>query len=164
MKGQAVISRDLHRFARMNLPKELEAAIRGGVDVNAKDQFGSTALHYAIVEKHVGIVSLLLANGADPAAQDGDGKTPLHYAIEYNLPSVAEDLLEHDQTIVSIADKFGNEPLWSAAFNSRGNYDLVNLLLRYGADPRHRNHSNLTPLDIPKRKRDDALLRLLQSR
>ncbi|HEY7426960.1 MAG TPA: hypothetical protein VH682_22180, partial [Gemmataceae bacterium] len=34
----------------------------------------------------------------------------------------------------------------------------------YGADPHHRNNANLTPLDIPKRKRDDALLRFLESK
>ena len=65
--------------------------------------------------------------------------------------------------VVAIADRYGNEPLWTAAFNAKGNYELVSLLLRHGANPTHRNNAGLSPLDIPKRKRDDALLCILES-
>ena len=34
----------------------------------------------------------------------------------------------------------------------QGNYELVTLLLRYGANPDHRNNVNLTPVDIAIRK------------
>jgi ankyrin repeat protein len=108
------------------------------------------------------VVALLLAYNADVSAKDKDGKTALHYAIEYALPDVAEELLKKNPNITAIADKFGNEPLWTAVFNAKGNYDLVSLLLRYGANPHHRNSTNLTPLDISKRKGDVTLLRILE--
>jgi ankyrin repeat protein len=148
----------------MNLVDDLQTAIMSGVDINEKDRFGATPLHYAIAEKSLEAISLLLKHGADVTAQDGDGKTPLHYAVEHNLPMVAEELLKKNPAVISIADRFGNEPLWTAAFNAKGTYEFVALLLRYGADPQHRNNANLTPLDIPKRKRDDGLLRVLESK
>jgi len=155
---------DLHRCARMNLIDEARTAIENGFDLSEKDKFGATALHYAVAENNVDMVALLLEHDADVIVQDGDGKTALHYAIEYKLPGVAEMMLEKNPKVVGIADKFGNEPLWTAAFNAGGNYELVRLLLRYGADPDHRNNVNLSPRDIPKRKRDDMLLQLLESK
>jgi len=154
---------DMHEDARMNRVDDLQTAIMGGADVNEKDCFGATPLHCAVAEKQLEAISLLLRNGADVTAQDRDGKTPLHYAVEYNLPAVAEDMLKINRAAISIADKHGNEPLWTAAFNAKTNYEFVTLLLRYGADPGHRNNVNLTPLDIPKRKGDETLLRILES-
>jgi ankyrin repeat protein len=148
----------------MNLVGELRIAISQGVDLNEKDEFGTIALHCAVAEKNMNVVALLLEHGAEVSAQDQDGKTALHYAIEYKLPGVAQALLEKNPKLIDIADRFGNEPLWTAAFNANGNYDLVRLLLGYGANPHHRNKSNLSPSDIPKRKRDDVLLRILESK
>jgi len=157
-----VKSVDIHKYARMNLLEELRKAISTGVDLNQKDRFGATALHDAISQKRIDVVLLLINHDADITSQDSDGKTSLHYAIEYNLPQVAEALLKKDRRVISISDKFGNQPLWTAV--AKGRYEFVTLLMRYGADPEHRNNVNLAPVDIPKRKKDDSLLRILESR
>jgi ankyrin repeat protein len=102
--------------------------------------------------------------GADITSQGKDGSTALHSAIEHKLPKVLEALVKKCPEAVSIADKHGNQPLWTAAFNARGDYEMVEMLLECGADPEHLNKVSLTPLDIPKRKGEPALLQLLESK
>ena len=154
---------DIHRFARRGNLDAIREAVQAGTNIDTKDEFGSTALQNAIAQKQLAAVDLLLALGADVAVQDRDGSTALHWAIEHDLPKVLESLLQKCPEAVSISDKHGNEPLWTAAFRARGQYEIVSLLLKYGANTQHRNNVNLTPLDIPKRKGEAALLQLLES-
>lgn len=155
---------DQHACARFNRLEELRRLITNGVNLDKKDEFGAAALHYAIAYKNFDVIALLLEHGADVTVQDSDGSTALHYACEHKLPHVAEELLKKNPGLVAIADKHGNQPLWTAAFNPKGDYELVLLVLRYGADPEHRNNVNLTPIDSAKRSGDDALLQILESK
>jgi ankyrin repeat protein len=153
---------DLHACARLNRLEELRRLIANGVNLNEKDEFGATALQYAISYKNLEVVGLLLEHSADVDVQDSDGSTALHIAIEGKLPTVAEKLLKRNPGVLTIADKHGNEPLWTAAFNPKGNYELVLLLLRYGANPEHRNNANLSPVDMARRRNDHTLVRILE--
>ena len=159
-----MIQIDLRKLAIQNRVEELRAAITEGADPNERDSLGSTALLAAIAYKSLDVIPVLLENGADVTAQDKDGSTSLHYAIEHKLPKVLQALLRKCPDAVLIADKHGNQPLWTAAFNARGDYEMVTMLLECGADPEHVNRVSLTPLDIPKRKGEPALLKLLESK
>jgi ankyrin repeat protein len=155
---------DLHSCAKYNRLDQLRALISKSVYLDEKSEFGSTALQYAIAYKNLDAIALLLEHGADVAVQNKDGSTALHHACEHKLPRVAEELLKRNPGLVAIADKYGNQPLWTAAFNPKGDYELVRLLLRYGADPEHRNKVNMAPIDMAKRRVDDALVRILESK
>ena len=57
--------------------------IEHGVDVTARDESHSTALHLASSFGRLEIVRLLLEHGADVTAQDVSGRTPLHLASSW---------------------------------------------------------------------------------
>ena len=57
----------------------VKALLAAGADVNARDDGGWTALHYA-GRADVRAAELLLAAGADATATAADGTTPLHLA------------------------------------------------------------------------------------
>ena len=56
-----------------------------GVDVNAKDSDGWTALMYAAQQGHVEIVNLLLKKGADISLKNNDGNTADELAYDHKF-------------------------------------------------------------------------------
>ncbi len=70
-------------------PKVVQLLINLGVNVNSKDHYGFTPLHYAARKKSpiadpslsTECVKLLIAAGADVNAKDRDGVTPMHRSV-----------------------------------------------------------------------------------
>lgn len=103
----------------------LDAAVNGdvagvndqlaaGVDIQASDADGMTALHKACLENYLPIVSALVSKGADINVQDNDWWTPLHAAASGGNWRICNMLFSH-----------GADPL---AVNAEGDlpFDLVN--------------------------------------
>lgn len=76
---------------------------RARVDVSAGTG-KETPLHFAVREKHEGVVSLLLEHGADPCLEDIDGLTPIHYTLERSW-AIFDILSRHEK-----ANKFMSNP------------------------------------------------------
>ena len=75
------------------IPLELmDWLIAQGADVNARDEYECTPLHYHAQVNNIKKVALLLERGADIEAQDKYKNTPLHFA-EYNAEA-AQLLIE----------------------------------------------------------------------
>jgi uncharacterized protein len=157
------MNNSIHRLARTNESDALELAIKNGSNIDEKDEFDTTALHYSISESNPDVTRLLLDLGADVKAQDNQGSTPLHYAVEYGVIDIVELILAKDSSTVAISDKHGNQPLWTAVFNARGTYKIVQLLLRNGADPTHKNNVEKSPLELAKQMNEVALTVMLET-
>ena len=72
-------------------PEMLKRIITLGVDVNAKDYYGNTPLHYAARQKSPELIEMLLNADAEIDSLNKDGLTPLHLMLlkkPHNLKAI----------------------------------------------------------------------------
>ncbi len=63
-----------------------EALIKGGARLNSQTRkSGSTALHFAVDNNHIGVVNLLIGAGADIGINDKEGRTAVDYADDNRI-------------------------------------------------------------------------------
>lgn len=77
--GQTLLMIHLRQFVGVQ-DKCIEAMLKVGVDVNAQDNAGSTALHQGIAHGHYTQCETLLRSGADPSIRDTKGLTAVDFA------------------------------------------------------------------------------------
>jgi tankyrase len=113
---------------------EIEAALKAGADLHYADKNGVTALHHAVRFRSPAAVLVLLEHGAAVnQACKRSGSTPLHRAVtSTGAPSTAG---KDDQA-----------------------REIIEMLLRFGADPSIKNKNGKTPADYV---RDEELRKLL---
>ena len=124
----------------------VELLLANGVDVNAVNRHGDTALHKAAGNGHAEVVALLVEHGAKVNVADHDdryGYTPLHQAAFTGAVGICELLLSHGADVEALTN-LGETALHSAARS--GNLELVEVLLRHRADVSARNPSGATAL------------------
>ena len=133
-----------------------------------------SALATAVLMEKVESVELLLKYGANPNSLDKKGKTPLFYVgeeqpIEHDSAEkrkqIAQMLLVYNADI-NICDIIKNQALFYVVFHVRGkdeNLPLVELLLKYGANPNHKNVAGNSPLDFAKKVNNKKLIDILES-
>lgn len=120
-----------------------------GADINAKDQDGWTALHYAVLYENINNVKLLIQKGAEVNVATNDGEYPLHIATRNATREsyeIANLLMEYNavRSGINEQDKKGNTPLMLAI--RKEDRSLVKSLLNNGADPNIPNADTETPL------------------
>jgi hypothetical protein len=76
----------------MELTKGLLAQ---GVAIDARSDYGRTALHVAVIQGQIQLIEYLISNGADVNATDQYGKTPLDLALEDKRHDAAQILIAH---------------------------------------------------------------------
>ena len=100
-------------------------------DVNAKDETGLTALHYAVEKGYSRFLNTLLRRKVDVNATDAAGSTALFWAAKRGSYSITERLLKEKSIDVNVRGVGGNTPLKEAA--TQGNNSIVDLLLEQEA-------------------------------
>lgn len=129
--------------ARDGSVKATELLLNAGAKVYPGNVFGETALMLATYAGHEPVVDMLLANGADVAANPG-AWTPLHYAAFAGHIHLANKFIVLG-SIVDVKTQNQLTPLMVSAMN--GHLDIVQTLLKNGADPTLRDANNLSAYD-----------------
>ena len=144
------LTRPLHIAAAVENIELVELLLKHGANVDIRDFNGNTALHHVLYlyelrniqehdancEVHVAssnaksALDILLEKEADVNIANLSGETPLYRAASRELPDVVRKMLE----------KYGGNPntgnsLPLVASCLAGNEELVEMLLKHGADP-----------------------------
>ncbi len=144
------IFNNLGKVTLLPTKNKLEDLIKRGANINATNKQGNSLLQLSVIEDYNEGVKILLAHGANPnqLVTDINGyKQPLIiYALYYTAqgyPHVIESLLQAGAN-PNAKDNIGFPALHVAIM--RGNTQLIQLLLEYGADIESRNTNDHTPL------------------
>jgi ankyrin repeat protein len=140
----------LHKAAQQGQLVVTRFLIDNNADLDSRDGFGRTALHWAALNGHKSMAELLLAKGADPNASisasagvGSAGQTPLHFAAQNGYRNVCEALLA-GKADLNAKDSYEQTPLHLAA--DRGFSSVAELLLTRGANANSGIPSGTTPL------------------
>ena len=109
--------------------------------LNARDNGGKAALHWAAFYGQWKVVELLLAEKADVNLLDEAGFTPLHWAAMFDKSDVVSVLLTNKADLTMRVPKFGWTPLRLAVIH--GHLATAKALLNGGADPNVRDDVNI---------------------
>lgn len=90
---QQDLNKELLEAAYEGSKYAVSLALDKGADIDAKDNTGYTALHYAAEQNYNVIVKELLERGADINVKNNDGWTPLYLAAHTGSTEVVDDLL-----------------------------------------------------------------------
>jgi ankyrin repeat protein len=122
---------DLVQASKADDVDKIEQLLRQGVDVNAWDANGCTALGSAASRGHSQIVQLLISRGADLNKPATEGTSPLAVASTAGYGAIV-DLLLGLGACPNSRSKAGVTPLTAASGN--GHLGIVRSLLDHGAE------------------------------
>ncbi len=117
--------------------------IDAGVDINAQNEAGKTALMDASVNGHTSLVEFLLQSGADINITDKNEKTALDYAIENGQLSVTRLLLDNKQPSQENLNSY-----LMAAVQQTSSLNVVNEIIKRGADVNTTDKNLNSPLSM----------------
>jgi len=123
--------------------ERIELFIKAGMNVNAKNNNGDTALMRASADDNFEVVKLLIEKGADVNAKDNDGYTVLMVASSKADLAVATLLIKKGAD-VNASNNAAETALMLASLN--GNFDMAQLLIEKGADVNAKSNNGKTAL------------------
>ncbi len=121
----------------------VQTLVKSGVNINAQDVRGRTALLVAVEEHHVESAKALLGAGADVNIQDRKQDTPLLLAGAEGTVDIMKLMLKARPDFTRY-NRFGGTSLVPAA--ERGHVEMVKLLVNTKVDIDHVNHLGWTAL------------------
>lgn len=136
----------------LNQEETADRLIKAGAKVNAADEYGETPLTLACGIGNGTLIEKLLAAGADANAARWNGETALMIASRTGTAAGVKLLLAHGAKVDAVDSRKGqNALMWAAA---EGHSDIVDLLIKSGADVKLTSVAGFTPLIFAAQKGD----------
>lgn len=143
--------------------KDIRAAVKAGAKLNkVRRSDAYTPLNIAIEKEDLKVVRELLKLGAPP---NGGIVDNLEFAIESENVELLKLLLKHDADPNQKMESGGSLRDYTVALvracNGK-NVEIVKALLRAGADPNLPDSHGIKPLDVARKKRRAAIVKILE--
>ncbi len=129
--------------------------------IDAKDEEGYTALHWACMRAHWDIAKYLIEKGADLNVVGGDGGTQINWAVHHDNVDIIQTLIDKGAKL-NIRNQWGMTELHTAIW--RGNIHVVEYLLDHGSDPNIKTNEGWTAMHYAYRSGHDDVIALLKKR
>lgn len=161
----------IHKALTESSPARVQILLDRGADIESRNDRGATPLITASGRGNLPLVVLLLEQGARIDAADRDGNTALHEASFQSHPSCVDALLAANAPTTA-HNAFGFSPLhqavrrfWETGGESRTDRltrqaQVINELLRHGADPDNRDDAGRTPAALAAENNNGSLRQL----
>ena len=135
-------------------PELASLLIDAGVDVNAKDLDGDTALHEAFRRNHVEVVRILIQAGARVDERCNCGRTPIFKASARGCADGVRLLLEAGANL-----KLSNDAGWTPlhAATAFAHPDVVSLLIGANAEINAVDGDGNTPLHFAMDRKEEVI-------
>jgi ankyrin repeat protein len=121
--------------------------LEGGVPPHGFDPFNHTfsPLHHAARRNQQEVARLLIKHGADVNCRDDFGNSPLYEAVRHGHHQMVR-LLVNNGANINQGDKHGETVLHYAAAPAEEDLEMLELLLKLGANPNATANGGSTPL------------------
>lgn len=131
----------------VNDAKLLDKLIESGINVEAKNKAGQTALFQLVRFPRVKIGKMLIEKGANVKVLDNEKNTLLHFVYDGELAEIIID----KGVDVNSKNKIGDTPLHvlvraNLTFSAEGKHKTYEVFLKKGADINRKNNKGMTPL------------------
>ena len=140
----------LHLAVELENDNITKLLLDNGADINSEDRIGWTPIFNASWNPNISNLKTLLKYNADINHKSTSKWTPLHVACNStnNLYNNVELLIKHGANI-NICDLSGLTPLYLACM--RKEEDVINILIKHGADPNLKTNSKMTSYEFCKK-------------
>lgn len=145
--GYNFTTEDFFRAIRLNDARVVRTFLQAGMDPNAENEKGETALTYALLNSD-GLPAKVLIEKADINRRDRLGNGALHLALKKDKTELFEMLLERGADVNvpgRVNDKTNDQTVIYLAV-ARNDQELVKNLLARGADPNMADSIGSLPL------------------
>lgn len=126
-----------------------------GIEVDAQNKNGETALVLACKANNTKMAKFLIYSKADVNIKDKDDLDALYYATQNNNYNIVKSLVLSDCNLET-TDNYGCTPLVNAIENV--NYKMIKLLIKYGANVNPESYNSALSIALKSHQYDAAKL------